>query len=54
VFDTPRLTRFYVVFDVQDRALERWGSAAALRDALERRRAKKASLTLTLTLTPNP
>ena len=41
VFDTPRLTRFYVVFDVQDRALERWGSAAALRDALEQRRAKK-------------
>ena len=39
VFDTPRLTRFYVVFDVQDRALERWGSAAALRDALDRRRA---------------
>ena len=54
VFDTPRLTRFYVVFDVQDRALERWGSAAALRDALERRRAKTAALTLTLTLTPTP
>ena len=41
VFDTPRLTRFYVVFDVQDRALERWGGAAALRDALADRLAKK-------------
>ena len=41
VFDTPRLTRFYVVFDVQDRALERWGDAAALRVALADRQAKK-------------
>ena len=41
VFDTPRLTRFFVVFDVQDRALERWGDAAALRDALADRLAKK-------------
>ena len=41
VFDTPRLTRFFVVFDVQDRALERWGDAAALRLALSARLAKK-------------
>ena len=41
VFDTPRLTRFYVVFDVQDRALERWGDAAALRLALAARHAKR-------------
>lgn len=34
----PRLTRFYVVYDVQDRALRRWGSAAAMNDEHERRR----------------
>lgn len=30
VYGTPRLTRFYVQFDVQDRALLRWGSAMNL------------------------
>ena len=36
---TPaRLTRFYVVYDVQDRALTRWGSKNALDDERERRR----------------
>ena len=34
----PRLTRFYVVYDVQDRALARWGSAQAITDEQERRR----------------
>ena len=48
VFDTPRLTRFYVVFDVQDRALERWGDAAALRVALADRQAKKQLCSLYL------
>ena len=62
VFDTPRLTRFFVVFDVQDRALERWGDAAALRDALADRLAKKQRrvsrlqppLMLLLRPVPNP
>ena len=48
VFDTPRLTRFYVVFDVQDRALERWGDAAALRVALADRQAKQQLCSLYL------
>ena len=38
VHGTERLTRFYVVFDVQDRALERWGSSEALEAERERRR----------------
>ncbi len=41
VYGTPRLTRFYVAFDVQDRALARWGSAAGLRAERGRRRAKR-------------
>ena len=41
VYGTPRLTRFYVVFDVQDRALAKWGSAAALGEAHGARRRKR-------------
>lgn len=42
VYGAPRHTRFYVLFDVQDAALERWGSAEALQDAIACRRAKRA------------
>ena len=38
VYGTAKLTRFYVVFDVQDRALERWGSSSAINAEHERRR----------------
>lgn len=41
VYGVPRLTRFYIVFDVQDAALKRWGSAAALREALAKRESKR-------------
>ena len=41
VYDTPRLTRFYVVFDVQDRCLARWGSATAMQESQARRRATR-------------
>jgi hypothetical protein len=38
VFGNARLTRFYVMFDVQDRALARWGNAAAIEAEQVRRR----------------
>ena len=38
---TPRLTRFYVVFDVQDRALARWGTADEMRAEQARRRSTR-------------
>lgn len=38
VYGNARLLRFYVVFDVQDRALARWGSAEAIQKEQERRR----------------
>ena len=41
VYETARLTRFYIVFDVQDRALVRWGSAEAIETERERRRLKR-------------
>jgi hypothetical protein len=42
VYGAPRHTRFYVLFDVQDAALRRWGSAEALHSAISARRAKRA------------
>ena len=41
VYGTPRLTMFYVQFDVQDRALVRWGSAEQLAAEHRRRQAKR-------------
>ena len=41
VHGTARFTRFYVVFDVQNRALERWGDAVTMRAAQARRRATR-------------
>jgi len=41
VYGAPRHTRFYVVFDVQDAALRKWGSAQLLEAALQERRAKR-------------
>ena len=40
-FDAKRVTRFYIVFDVQDAALRRYGSAAAMQRALDDRRATR-------------
>ena len=42
VYDAPRHLRFYVLFDVQDAALKRWGTATAMQEAIAARRAKRA------------
>lgn len=41
VYGNQGLVRFFVIFDVQDAALKRWGSAAALADEKRRRQATR-------------
>ena len=40
VYGTARISKFFVVFDVQDRALARWGSAKALKETRQARQLK--------------
>ena len=41
VYGNQSLVRFYVIFDVQDAALSRWGTAEALADELRKRQATR-------------